>query len=46
MLSRLYREPPTGPGAGAGGGVQTRIGLAVAVFSEVLQIVSEERVQG
>ncbi len=38
QLSRLYRKPP-----GAGDGVQTRIGVAVAVFSEALRIVGEER---
>ncbi len=43
ILSRLYRKPPGGPGAGAGGGVQTRIGVVVAVFSEALRIVAERR---
>ncbi len=39
MLIRLYRKPPRGPGAG--GGVQTPVGVAVAVFSEALKIVGE-----
>ena len=38
QLIRLYRKTP-----GAWGGVQTRIGVAVAVLSEALRIVGEEK---
>ena len=38
MLSRLYRKPP-----GAGGGVQTRVGVVVAVVSEAMRIVAESQ---
>ena len=38
MPSRLYRKPPGGPGAGAGGGVQTRVGVVVRVFETFIEV--------